>query len=337
MTLNLSLMTREQRQHLQALGDLWASYGPLLRQRERVTGGMQWKPVAGAEYLTRYHPDPETGKKVARSLGRRSPETEAAYAEFMRLREEVKGGLESFGPKVDMAGRIAKALRLARVPARQAEGIRRLWAEGLLDRTGPLALLGANAVIAYEMAAGILAPPRVVREDEPFVYVRAGVTLDEDFAFKVGGSYMPRHCDVGLDFIAPGHVRLQADDGTTLHLISRLGAKEHSDRADLPDSVREALQEVLELEPVDAVAVGRDAGMVVLTAVDPRTYCLLTPVISGDPGRAREIAWARVDAVTEILDAHWPLGRLSEEVEGTLTRLRHLLPPDGAGPYSAVC
>lgn len=104
-----------------------AAYGPVLRDFGTLDGGMAWKTVSGADYLCRYRQDPETGKKKFTSLGRRSPETEAAYDAFITRRDAAKQTVYATRNEIALAGRVAKAYGLARMPAKQAEMIRAFY------------------------------------------------------------------------------------------------------------------------------------------------------------------------------------------------------------------
>ena len=108
----LTPMTHDQRRHLDEVDALWPRYAALAGSREDHSGGMQWKLVGGVEYLTRYRPDAQSGKKVARSLGRRSPETERQYDQFFKGRDAAKFELAQLAPRIEIAGRIGKAVRL---------------------------------------------------------------------------------------------------------------------------------------------------------------------------------------------------------------------------------
>ena len=83
---DLTPMSPAETRHLRDLAEAWETYGPALRTKLALDGGMQWKTVHGADYLCRYRPDPDTGKKKFRSLGRRSRETEATYQDFIGRR-----------------------------------------------------------------------------------------------------------------------------------------------------------------------------------------------------------------------------------------------------------
>jgi hypothetical protein len=117
-----------------------------------MTGGMQWKPATGAEYLTRYWPDPLTGKRIVKSLGRRSPETEAQYREFFDRRRGAQAEEADLEPKAEMAGSFARALRLTRLPAKHAECLRNLHESGKVDEGGVL-VSGVAAILLYEAKA----------------------------------------------------------------------------------------------------------------------------------------------------------------------------------------
>ena len=151
-----------ERRHIQDLEKAWASYGPALRQRSSLDGGMQWKVVNGAAYLARYRQDPETGKKKFTSLGRRAPETERTYDDFMKRREAAKQTVTSMRDGILTAGRVAKAYRLAHVPTKMARILRALWARPLAE---DVTVFGGTALRAYEFAAGALVPGDLADED----------------------------------------------------------------------------------------------------------------------------------------------------------------------------
>jgi len=84
--IDLKHMNSAETQVLQDLGAVWTSYGPALRDKFTLDGGMTWRKGVGGEFLYHYRVDPETGKKKWTALGLRSPATEATYKEFISRR-----------------------------------------------------------------------------------------------------------------------------------------------------------------------------------------------------------------------------------------------------------
>jgi hypothetical protein len=126
-----------------------------------LDGGMTWKAVNGAEYLCRYRPDPETGKKKFTSLGRRSPATEATYHAFINRREAARQTVLSSRDDIALSGRVAKAHGLARLPVKSADVLRAFWHRSIDDQ---LTLFGGSALFAYELETEILAPAALTRD-----------------------------------------------------------------------------------------------------------------------------------------------------------------------------
>ena len=113
--MDLQALEWEQRRHLDEMRDLWRTLGPLLQQRHQFAGGMTWKTVKGYEYLARFQTDRITGSKKFEYLGRRKPETEAVYVRFLQDRESLDGRIQSLQRRMEVAARVAKALRLGRM------------------------------------------------------------------------------------------------------------------------------------------------------------------------------------------------------------------------------
>jgi hypothetical protein len=91
---------------------LWPEFGHSLRVLAAMRGGMGWRTVDGVEYLTRY--TQEDGKK-GRSLGRRSPETEAQMAHFENTVLKARRIRWEYPEDVLLTCKLAKAHGIARL------------------------------------------------------------------------------------------------------------------------------------------------------------------------------------------------------------------------------
>lgn len=130
--------------------DARAAFVELERTRKnakQVRGGMVWKTVHGKEYLIRTSP---TG--LQKSLGRRTPETEAMYLRFTEHKHAVSTRLNQLKAVVTKHERMNRALRVGRMPQIAVAILNRL-ADAELSPF--FRVVGTHALYAYEAAAGI--------------------------------------------------------------------------------------------------------------------------------------------------------------------------------------
>ncbi|WP_346798098.1 GSU2403 family nucleotidyltransferase fold protein [Halomonas sp. Bachu 37] len=130
------------RQLFEALEDLRA-------QAQSVAGSMHWKQINGQEYLYRAY---SHGKN--RSLGPRSPKTEAVKAAFEENKQRYKTREQSLKEQISLHAAYVRANRLNRFPLTAARVIRSLQREGI-----PFRIVGTNALCVYEARAGVLIEP----------------------------------------------------------------------------------------------------------------------------------------------------------------------------------
>ncbi len=124
-----------------------SDYLETLHQSQPYRGGMHWKKIRGREYLYRYRDRYGHG----RSLGPRSSQTEAMREDFARQRQELATRLASRRLTLAEQARFCRAAQIQRVPVLAARILARLAQSGLGSN---LVVLGAQAIHAYEFAAG---------------------------------------------------------------------------------------------------------------------------------------------------------------------------------------
>jgi len=140
--MRLTELNNEQRRQLIDVVQVFAVWRDASHKATR--GSLRWVTRKGADYLYR-----KTGKSE-RSLGRRSPATEAILAEHNLLRARRK----QTGARLKAMARVNRALYLNRVPKDAALVLRELDAAAVLGKH--LFVIGTNALYAYEMKAGVL-------------------------------------------------------------------------------------------------------------------------------------------------------------------------------------
>jgi hypothetical protein len=296
---DLVKLTAEQSEHLQSLEALWETYGPALQASAAFSGGMGWKTVKGIEYLVRYQQG-EDGKKRFSSFGRRSPETERKYDEFLNTAGNARTVRKELRETVALHCRLAKAYGIGRLPGRQAEIVDRFWMTGVSQR---LSLIGGTALLAYEAGSRTLAPARLIKDDHLQFFARSIDGLDfEEIA---------EACDVdktGCRTRRYGdRVAIRNDDGMVCEVLLPaffLGDDEHP--------AAEVLSSAFELPPVRSLTVARDTRPIELTAVDPRTYALMAASRSDDG------LWAeRGEFAGDLVRQRWPQ-KFDEDQEAVL-------------------
>jgi hypothetical protein len=289
---DLTQMSPAAARQLRDLGETWKSYAPAMREKLALDGGMQWKSVHGADYLCRYRQDPETGKKKFTSLGRRSRETEATYKEFIDRRDAARQTVMAGRDDIALAGRIAKAHGLARLPAGQAEILRAFW-RGSLDKH--LTLFGGAALFAYEMQSEVLTPIELTRDDD-LIFLFDG---SPDFsAADIGEAYEDATGAKAASTRRPGRLVFRSGDAPGVEIMSRKFLIGHAEDDDQTDVLRDALR----MSPVRGLTVARDAQPVEITAPDPRTYALMASVL----GRDEDIWSRRAQFAATLVRGHWP-------------------------------
>lgn len=253
----------------------------------QLNGGMTWKRVGRGEYLCRYRQDSSTGRKRFTSLGPRSPSTEEAYRRFVEDREAAQRILAETSAELALVGRLARTLKIARMPIKNAETIRAFWRASLFEEH--LLVLGGSAFLAYELEAAALMPPSLVQEDALTFVFRDGVELNEvaddvisAYADASGdGNPQLRMTDYGVRLTAPDFPSVVVMRARWFFDQLKGSVEQESDRSELQAERMQLLREALALPPVVGVAVARDSKAVEVKAPDPRAYALLAHV-AGD-------------------------------------------------------
>ena len=290
---DLKHMNSAETQVLQDLGAAWLSYGPALRDKFTLDGGMTWRKGVGGEFLYHYRVDPETGKKKWTALGKRSTETENAYNDFISRRGEARQTVLDSRDDIKLAGRLVKAHGLARMPGKHAEVLRSFWLRSLDNR---MALFGGHALLAYEFSTSIQAPAPLIR-DENLLFVLKNKPDDD----TIGDIKDAFHDAVGVRKFHLDEKRkrtvLSAGD-VTIELLETGFLTRHLDSEDQV----EVLEESLNVPPVTGLTVARDSQPVELKVLDPRAYAIAAFVLGSDD----EIWAERAQFAATLVRDSWP-------------------------------
>ena len=112
-------------------------------------GGMHWKRIGDADYL--YRSKDRLGN--AKSLGRRTVETEKIYSSFKLRKDELQQRNEDLMHVLSSHTAIAKALRIGTAPNIVGSICERLSQAGLMGKN--IMVIGTHALHAYGALAGV--------------------------------------------------------------------------------------------------------------------------------------------------------------------------------------
>lgn len=153
-------LSAEQRRVATDAIQLYEHLVEFAKETREIAGGMFWKTVKNREYLVRSL----DREGHIRSLGPRSPQTEALYLEFAARKKDLRARSASVTSQLRSRAKFCVAAEVNRVPRIPADVAR------VLDRAGlpgtHLILLGSHALYAYEIAAGVQFKTGLLQTDD---------------------------------------------------------------------------------------------------------------------------------------------------------------------------
>jgi hypothetical protein len=306
-------MSREQRRLVETMRTTVGEYGDVLRARDAYAGGMQWMTAKGKQYLARYRYDLLTGDKTARSLGRRSPETEKIHDAYMKERAELDERIAALRPVMAEQARMAKALRLSRTPADVGAVLRAIGTSDLLDR---VTLVGDAAVFAYEAEMTSLLPWEVLPDDGLDLLV-AGESVTDTIDELVA---VLRRAKIPVRQVrAPGSdaAELRTEENLKIRLFTPSSVERMVDDYE-SHSAGTAPRWAAEQAPLRSVMIDRSGRAASVSVLEPRAWAILHCVVLDLEEMSvgsRETSTERVSAVASMIQDRWP-EPFGEEIYG---------------------
>lgn len=256
----------------------------------RFAGSMHWRRRGARDYLYRVQ------GAVEKSLGPRSPATEATEAAFREGKARVAEAMAGLRERLERIAPVNAALGLGRVPDMVARIVRRLDGLGLLGTR--IAIVGTHALYAYEAAAA--------------VQFEAGLlaTADVDFALdarrslSLAATVLPRgligalrQVDESFRAVREGGYRAVNRDGFMVDLVAaaprqpfRAGPRRRLGDApgDLEAVDVAKLQWLVEAPRLTAVAIAENGLPLRMVVADPRFFAAHKLWLSARPDREPE-------------------------------------------------
>ena len=231
-------------------------------------------------------------KGNGREIGLRSPGTEATLQAARRRKAELKERLRSLRMRLSEEARLAKALRIARMPKTTASVLRVLNRAGLLGRS--IIIVGTNALYAYEAAAGVQFDSRVMETADVDILweARSRLTLAADVR-GAGLIGLLRQADRSFEPAAARSFRAVNRTGFMVDLLKPL--PKDVIRDDTRKSIgaddglfaagTRNLAWLLSAKKFHQIAIARDGFPVLMVAPDPRLFALHKLWLAEQPDR----------------------------------------------------
>lgn len=124
----------------------YAAWEEARKAAAEVRGGMYWKTQGKTDYLIR-----TSEKNSQKSLGPRSPETEAMHTKFLARKSAAEQRLAELKATLERHQRMNRALYVGRVPQILVDILQAIDAAGLSEF---FTVVGTHALYAYEAATG---------------------------------------------------------------------------------------------------------------------------------------------------------------------------------------
>lgn len=293
------------------LRQTFEAYREARRNAARYAGGLAWKEVGGHSYLIKII----NRRGGTKSLGPRSPATEALYAEFVAGKTRAKEREANLAQSVREFSGMAKGVFLNRVPSIVTAALRKLDDYGLLGKN--LMVIGTNAMYGYESVAGVRFDAGLMATTDVDLLWDARATLKlallDDAVAEARVLAILQKVDRSFEPVRKGDFRAVNKAGFYVDLVKqapnppwKAGVPERIAAEDLNPSWLPNIKWLLASEKFQSVVVGQDGLPAPMVCPDPRAFAVYKQWLSTqpdrDPGkmsRDRQQAAATVDLVRE--------------------------------------
>lgn len=256
------------------LADAYETWLPLARAEPDFRDRLQWKTVAGRQYLYRIRDRHGNGN----SLGPRSPDTERIHDDYQAARSDLRDRVARIHPALDQAAAVYRALRLPMIDSYAARLLREFDLRSLLGEV--VLAVGTTAMAAYALEAASLfdSPAHATRDfdltwvarelPESAVLWEALKALDDTFVVNTERRFQARNRDAREVELLVGTERAAAASAEPMRPIP------------LPEQ-----DWLYRGRPVRRIVCGLDATPAALVVPDPRWFALHKRWLADKPAR----------------------------------------------------
>jgi hypothetical protein len=256
---------------------VYQAYMDEVRASYQFHGGMRWKKTGDKEYLFKTR----GGNGFGKSMGVRSPETEAIFDQFHERKDNHKERFASLKDSLVRQARLCVAVNINRMPKIPAQILRQLDKEGVLGKG--ISVLGTHALYAYEASAGVIIDNDIMETmDVDLLYnAQKKLKLSAEMAHS-GLIGLLKKIDKSFEIPSDGHYRAINNRGFMVELVKKtpeppfkIESQFISNRKDdLKAAEMDGLKWLNSAPAFHKMAIGEDGFPVELVVPDPRYFAL---------------------------------------------------------------
>lgn len=291
-------LNEQQRLFLVETTQLHAPWSQARQQLVHYKYGMKWQTVKGRDYLYRVH----DAKGNAKSLGPRSPETEARYQAFIEGKARAKERFQALDERVRAQARLNKAVNLGRLPMAVADIFQVIDASQARD---DFRIVGTHAIYAYESMAGAhLRMELLASGDVDLLYdPRKKISIVAKNLDGYGLLGLLRKADASFEINTDEPFRATNKHGFMVEIVTF--AENDLQAVEVPN-----LQWLANAPAVESVIIASNGMPVRAKVPDPRAFCVhkawLSEQLDRDPvKKVRDLAQSKM--VYALVKEHLPL------------------------------
>ncbi len=302
-------LSEQQRLFLVESAQLYESWMDAKHQADSHKYGMKWLKSKGHEYLIRLVDAKGNGK----SLGPRSPETEAIYKAFVEGKSRSERRFKGLDQRVHEQARLNRAARLGRLPVVVGDILQAIDQTRARD---DFIVVGTHALYAYESLAGVHIKMELLASgDVDLLYdPRKKLSLVANNLDGGGMLGLLRKVDASFEPVSKQNFRAVNDRGFMVDLIIPARDMHHADAIQFAiDDLRAAevpsLQWLTNAPHVDPIVIASNGMPVRARVPDPRAFAVHKSWLSQQPDRdpvkkVRDLAQSKM--VFSILHEYLP-------------------------------
>ncbi len=272
------------------LRQTFEAYREARRNADRYAGGLAWKQVGGHNYLIKII----NRRGGTKSLGPRSPDTEAIYAEFIAGKARAKEREAHLAQAVQEFAGMAKGIFLNRVPSIVTATLRKLDDYGLLGKN--LMVIGTHALYGYESVAGVQFDAGLMATTDVDLLwdarARLKLALLDEAVAEAGVLAILQKVDRSFEAVRKGDFRAVNKAGFSIDLVKqapnppwKTGTPERIAPEDLKPAWLPNIQWLLASEKFQSIVVGQDGLPAPMVCPDPRAFAVYKQWLSEQPDR----------------------------------------------------
>ena len=256
----------------------------------QYAGGMTWKTVSGRDYLIKVI----NRRGATKSLGPRSPETEAIFTEFVAGKARAVARQASMASNVQQLSGMARGVGIGRVPNLVAKVLRKLDEYGFLGKN--IMVIGTNALYGYESVAGVMFDVGLLATTDVDLLWDARSTLKlallDDAVVEEGVLAILKKVDKSFDRTAAGSFRAINNNAFYVDLVKQMpnppwkqGERQQMAENDLRPTELPNIKWLLASEKFSSVVLDQNGEPAPMVAPDPRAFAVYKRWLSEQPDR----------------------------------------------------